>query len=202
MPLHTASVNRHVGEMFGDKRLKFVSVAVLLVSLGGCAGSGESVRIGAAPGQSTQPSASNSQPVRLGLIERLDQVAKAIGTAVTGDRTESSPTETGSAGPPVLQAGEGARAAAGPQVQIGARPSVAPQDTASPRRATEPRTPAPNAAVAYEAAMLRRDARAMARAVARLTRKPVTEETVREVNARLGIEADDEMVSAVARAAR
>jgi hypothetical protein len=42
----------------------------------------------------------------------------------------------------------------------------------------------------------------MARAVARLTRKPVTEETVREVNARLGIEADDEMVSAVARAAR
>ncbi|HEX2134743.1 MAG TPA: hypothetical protein VHG30_02400 [Microvirga sp.] len=59
-----------------------------------------------------------------------------------------------------------------------------------------------SAAVAYEDAMLRRDARAMARAAARLTRKTITEESIRELNAQLGIEADDETVSAVVRAAR
>ena len=50
--------------------------------------------------------------------------------------------------------------------------------------------------------MLRRDARAMARAAARLTGKTVTEDSVRALNAQLGIEADDETVAAVVRAAR
>jgi ribosomal protein L12E/L44/L45/RPP1/RPP2 len=42
----------------------------------------------------------------------------------------------------------------------------------------------------------------MARAAARLTNKPITENAIRELNARLGIEADDETVTAVVRAAR
>jgi ribosomal protein L12E/L44/L45/RPP1/RPP2 len=42
----------------------------------------------------------------------------------------------------------------------------------------------------------------MARAAARLTNEPITENAIRELNARLGIEADDETVTAVVRAAR
>jgi hypothetical protein len=42
----------------------------------------------------------------------------------------------------------------------------------------------------------------MATAAARLTRKPITADSIRALNAKLGIEADDAMVSAVVRAAR
>jgi hypothetical protein len=42
----------------------------------------------------------------------------------------------------------------------------------------------------------------MARAAARLTKKRITADSIHELNARLGIEANDAMVSAVVRAAR
>jgi hypothetical protein len=61
---------------------------------------------------------------------------------------------------------------------------------------------AENPALAYEAAMLRRDPRAMARAAARLTGKAVTADSVRALNAQLGIEADEETIAAVVRASR
>jgi len=59
-----------------------------------------------------------------------------------------------------------------------------------------------NAAMAYESAMLTRDAAAMARAAAQLLNKPVTEASILELNAQLRIEADDTLISAVVRAAQ
>jgi hypothetical protein len=64
------------------------------------------------------------------------------------------------------------------------------------------RATAASATVAYEKAMLQGDTRSMAKAAARLTRKPITADSIRELNAKLGIEADDNIVSAVVRAAR
>jgi hypothetical protein len=60
----------------------------------------------------------------------------------------------------------------------------------------------PNPLAAYEEGMLRRDARTMARAAAQLTDRPVTETSIRTLNQELGIEADDGLVEAIARAAR
>ena len=62
--------------------------------------------------------------------------------------------------------------------------------------------PLGNPALAYEAAMHRRDARAMAQAAAQLTRQPVTAASIRALNDDLGILADDQFVQAVVRAAR
>lgn len=56
------------------------------------------------------------------------------------------------------------------------------------------------ATIAYENAMLSQDAPALARAAALLLRKPVTETSIRELNDKLGIVADDELVLAVVRA--
>jgi hypothetical protein len=49
--------------------------------------------------------------------------------------------------------------------------------------------------------MLARDVEGLARAAAQITGQPVTEESVRALNAQLGIEADDELVTDIARAA-
>jgi hypothetical protein len=62
--------------------------------------------------------------------------------------------------------------------------------------------PLGNPALAYEAAMHRRDARAMAQAAAQLTSQPVTAASIRALNEDLGILADDQFVQAVVRAAR
>ncbi len=56
-------------------------------------------------------------------------------------------------------------------------------------------------ALAYERAMLARDVEGLARAAAQIRGQPVTEESVRALNAQLGIEADDELVADIARAA-
>ncbi len=59
-----------------------------------------------------------------------------------------------------------------------------------------------NALIEYERGMLRRDVAAMARAAARLTGAVVTEESIWELNEKLGIDVEDETVSEIVRAAR
>jgi anti-sigma factor RsiW len=59
-----------------------------------------------------------------------------------------------------------------------------------------------NPAIAYEEAMLRRDVRTMARAVRQITGEPVTPASIRGLNEQLGIDAEEELVDSIARAAR
>ena len=84
------------------------------------------------------------------------------------------------------------------QAEPGLRRRLPPQRAAHPIRAVRVSNPA----LAYEAAMHRRDARAMAQAAAQLTRRPVTAASIRALNDDLGILADDQTVQAVVRAAR
>ena len=129
----------------------------------------------------------------------LDRFAQTLAAAVGGEGV-STPTETGSAVPPPVGGASTGIGVSGPDAQTrvpelgGAAPSQR-----GPERS---RGGAESAAIAYEAAMLRRDPRGMARAAARLTGGAISEESIRALNARLGIEADDEMVSAVVRARR
>jgi hypothetical protein len=83
--------------------------------------------------------------------------------------------------------------------RVSDRPSR--QRAAQPFRAARVLTVS-NPTLAYEAAMHRRDARAMARAAAQLTQRPVTAASIRALNDSLGILVDDQIVQAVVRAAR
>jgi hypothetical protein len=54
----------------------------------------------------------------------------------------------------------------------------------------------------YEEAMLSRDVRTMARAARQIVGQPLSTASIKALNEQLGIEADDELAEAVARAAR
>jgi hypothetical protein len=178
-----------------------VSVAIIALVLGSCASTNQNLEVqttasnlGTPGGSSTAPAAGSS------LFQGLGRFAQALGAAARGDNTRiSSPAVTGSATP-------------GPAVSNQVPVDAAPRAAATRRRVasvtseasarpSEPITVA-SATVAYEKAMLQGDTRSMARAAARLTRGPVTADSIRALNAKLGIEADEAMVSAVVRAAR
>ena len=183
--------------------MKFFSLLVVLLWVSGCATSSDSVQSRVATGQSSppggSPAASNAPPAPSRWIESLGRFAHALRTAVSRDGPSTVPAETGSAAaaPPELGRAQ-------PLPPQRARP-LPPIEAGSTRRNGPERASgaaAGNAAVAYEAAMLKRDAPAMARAAARLTRRAITEDSIRALNAQLGIEADEEVVAAVVRFGR
>ena len=189
--------------------MKPVCSAIIAILLGGCATSSESPEVQStasnlrAPSGSITAAATPSPPAGSGLLQGLNRFAQALGAAARGDnRSTSSPTETGSAasGPTVSR--QATPSAAPPAAATGRRVASVQGETPAARPAETPRGTAASVTVAYEKAMLRGDARSMARSAAQLTKKPITADSIRELNAKLGIEADDDLVSAVVRAAR
>jgi hypothetical protein len=127
------------------------------------------------------------------LTELRARAAKAGADATEREPTQISEAPKASkqaAAAPVARPRQQARAAA----IVPAPKPKQPETTSSTRFA--------NPLAAYEEGMLRRDARTMARAAAQLTDQPVTEASIRTLNRELGIEADDGLVEAIARAAR
>ena len=183
--------------------MKPVLIAAVALALSGCATSGQSPQVRATASAAGPPGAvgqaAPAEPTGGGLIASLDRLAQAVSAAVRGEGGQAAgPTATGSASPSALEAPAGGARASAQGRRTAARAQGDPVAADRPEAARGSR----GAAVAYEQAMLRRDSRAMARAAARLTRRGITEESIRALNAQLGIEADDEIVSAVVRAAR
>ena len=185
--------------------MKPVLLAAALV-LSGCATTEQNPQV-RATASAARPTggagqATPAEPTRGGLIASLDRVGQAVSAAARGEGGQApGPAATGSASLGPLETGAapaGAARASAPGRRTAARIQ---RDPASLDRSEAARG-SRSAAVAYEQAMLRRDARAMARAATRLTGRGITEESIRALNAQLGIEADDEIVSAVVRAAR
>jgi hypothetical protein len=180
--------------------VKPVSIAIIALLLGSCASSNQSSEVQSTASNLRTPGGSGTAPAPApsagsSLFQGLGRFAQALGVAATGDnRSLSSPAVTGSAAPGQAVSNQAPVDAAPPAAA--ARRRVAPV-----RSESETITPA-SATVAYEKAMLQGDTRSMATAAARLTRKPITADSIRALNAKLGIEADDAMVSAVVRAAR
>jgi hypothetical protein len=188
--------------------VKPVSIAIVALLLGSCATSNQSSDVqstasnlrtggaGAAP-STVAPSGGS------GVFQGLNRFAQAIGIAARGDNP-NTPTsaETGSASPGSTGSGQAAAQAAAPAAQASRRVASVQGEAPRARPSETIGGTTAGATVAYERAMLQGDAHSMARAAARLTKKPITAESIRELNARLGIEANDAMVSAVVRAAR
>ena len=187
--------------------MKFFSLLVVLLFVSGCATSSDSVRAGVVNGQA-EPShdlaaAANTPSAPSRLTEGLDRFTQALGTVFRRNTLGTGPTETGSAAAARPELGRTQplpppQASPLPITQSGSIGRNAPERASGPVGGNA----GENAAVAYEAAMLRRDARAMARAAARLTRRAVTEDSIRELNSQLGIEADEQLVAAVVHFAR
>jgi hypothetical protein len=188
--------------------VKPVRLAIIALFLGGCAISNESSEVQSTASNLRTPSGSNAAaaaspaPPAGGLLQGLNRFAQALGAAAKGDnRSTSLSTETGSAAPGLTVTRPATRSSAPPAAATGRRVASVEGETPGARPAETTRGTAASATVAYEKAMLQGDTRSMARAAARLTKKPITADSIRELNAKLGIEADDNMVSEVVRAA-
>ena len=197
--------------------MKTMGILVSTLLLGGCVASDQSFQTAGqlpatapalrqAPPNTQAPAniqgaaaAATPQPAQTGLIAGLDRWGRDFAAVVRGEGG-TVPASTSVANP-ALPAAQAAAEPAPPRRQ-GRRLATVQSDATPGETGSVPGVSAASAAVAYEKAMLRRDPRSMARAAARLTNKPISESSIRDLNAQLGIEADEATVAAVVRAAR